>query len=80
MAAVALLADWDKSWRVDDKGFYGPAPTLMEAFVDQLQRQVFLDDVGEDQYYRFAATGYPKSAAWGFLGNVSGDASFGALA
>ena len=68
VAAVALLADWDKSWRVDDKGFYGPAPTLMEAFVDQLQRQVFLDDVGEDQYYRFAATGYPNQplgASWG---------------
>ena len=66
--AIDLLVAWDKSWRVDQDGFYGPAPTLMEAFVEELQRQVFLDDVGEEEYYRFAATNYPSKplgASWG---------------
>ena len=66
--AIDLLVAWDRSWHVNRDGFYGPAPTLMEAFVEELQRQVFLDDVGEEEYYRFAATNYPSKplgASWG---------------
>ena len=45
--AMTMLFDWDKSWRVDNSGLYGPANALMEAFVRLLQAQIFLDDVGD---------------------------------
>ena len=66
--AVRTLFDWDKSWRVDNSGFYGPANALMEAFVRLLQAQIFLDDVGGDQYFRFAATNYPNNPLGASLG------------
>lgn len=67
-SAVTMLFDWDKNWRVDERGFYGPANALMEAFVRLLQARVFLDDVGEDEYFRFAATNYPNSPLGASLG------------
>ena len=66
--AVRMLFDWDKSWRADNSGFYGPANALMEAFVRLLQAQIFLDDVGGDQYFRFAATNYPNNPLGASLG------------
>ena len=59
-SAHQWLVDWDRSWRVDDTGHYGPANAIMEAFLRHLQRRVFLDDVGEAEYFRFAATNLPN--------------------
>lgn len=67
-AAQAVLRDWDRSWRIGDQGSYGVANTIMEAFVRHLQAEVFLDDVGKDQYFRFAATNYPNNPLGASLG------------
>jgi penicillin amidase len=67
-AAMTTLFEWDKSWRVDDAGFYKSANAIMEAFVRLLQSQVFLDDVGKDEYFRFAATNYPNHSLGPSLG------------
>jgi penicillin amidase len=66
--AMTMLFDWDKSWRVDNNGLYGPANALMEAFVRLLQVQIFLDDVGDSEYFRFAATNYPNNPLGASLG------------
>jgi len=67
-SAYQLLEDWDRSWRVDDSGQYGAANAVMEAFLRHLQRRVFLDDVGEAQYYRFAATNLPHQPLGASMG------------
>jgi len=70
--ALALLQRWDKSWVADDMGHFGAANTLMEAWVRQLHRQTFLDDVGESQFHLFAATNYPNQTLGASLGTPVG--------
>ena len=65
---MTMLFDWDKGWRVDNNGLYGPANALMEAFVRLLQVQIFLDDVGDSEYFRFASTNYPNNPLGPSLG------------
>lgn len=45
--ALTLLSDWSGNWTLDDNGFYGAEPALMQAWIDRLLAQVFSDDVGE---------------------------------
>ncbi len=45
--ALALLSNWSGNWTLDDNGFYGAEPALMQAWIDRLLAQVFSDDVGE---------------------------------
>lgn len=70
--AVAIINDWDKYWKADDAGKFGPANTLMEAFLRHLNRQVFLDDVGEAYFHLFAATNYPNNPLGASLGTPVG--------
>jgi len=70
--ALALLKRWDKSWVADETGHFGAANTLMEAWVRQLHRLTFLDDVGESQFHLFAATNYPNQTLGASLGTPVG--------
>ncbi len=70
--ALDLLVDWDKSWVADSAGNYGPANAIMEAWVRNLHRHVFLDDVGEDSFHWFAATNYPNQTLGASLGTPVG--------
>jgi len=67
-SAHQLLLGWDRSWRVDETGHYGPANAVMEAFLRHLQRRVFMDDVGEADYFRFAATNLPNQPLGASMG------------
>ncbi|MBN7797369.1 penicillin acylase family protein [Parahaliea mediterranea] len=72
MQALALLRNWDGQWRADGKGQFGPAATLMEAWVRALLEQVFQDDVGGDFWHLFAATNYPTTRQGPSIGNPVG--------
>jgi len=74
--AIALLNDWDKYWQADGSAQFGPANALMEAFLRHLNRQVFLDDVGEEYFHLFAATNYPNNSLGASLGTPVGVRSF----
>ena len=67
-SAHQLLAGWDRSWRIDKTGHYGAANAIFEAFLRHLQRRVFLDDVGEAEYFRFAATNLPNQPLGASMG------------
>lgn len=71
-SALAVLQQWDKSWKADEHGEYAAPNTLMEAWVRQLNREVFLDDVGEEQFHLFAATNYPNHKLGASLGTPVG--------
>jgi penicillin amidase len=59
-AAIDLLANWDRQWRANQAGFYGPAPALMEAWSRTLLREVISDDIGPDFFHLYAATNHPN--------------------
>ena len=67
-SAHQLLAGWDRSWRVDEQAITGPANAIFEAFLRHLQRRVFLDDIGEAEYFRFAATSLPNQPSGASMG------------
>ncbi len=74
--AVEMINGWDKYWMADVAGKFGPANALMEAFLRHLNRQVFLDDVGEAFFHLFAATNYPNNPLGASLGTPVGVRSF----
>lgn len=70
--ALAVLKGWDGQWLADDRGQFGPAATLMEAWVEALLEAVFKDDVGEASWHLFAATNYPTRPQGPSIGNPVG--------
>lgn len=59
--AIQLLTEWDRFWLDKDLDgrFDHPANLIMHHWLKRLLEQVFKDDIGDDFWFRFAATGYP---------------------
>lgn len=71
-SARALFQAWDRRWVADESGHFGAANALMESFVRHLLEVVFLDDIGDPEFYRLAATHYPNNPAGAALSTPLG--------
>lgn len=70
--AVALLRDWDQQWRLGEDGNYGPAATIMEAWLKGLLVAALRDDIGEEYFHLYSATNYPNSTLGPSIPNPPG--------
>ena len=60
--ALGLLQDWDGLWTDSDGdgNFDSPAMLIMDQWLRTIAQEVLLDDIGDDNFPRFAAPGYPN--------------------
>ncbi|WP_299770162.1 penicillin acylase family protein [uncultured Pseudoteredinibacter sp.] len=58
-AALKTLESWDQNWIADEQGNYPAAAAIAENFVSTLVKNAIHDDVGDDFFYLYSATGYP---------------------
>ncbi len=70
--ALRRMQTWDRTWKVDDRGNYGPANALMESWVRHLLVAAIRDDVGEEMFHLYAATNYPNAALGPSIPNPPG--------
>lgn len=58
---LALLQNWDRAWRDRDHDGYfdSKATTLMQHWLTQLLTDVLSDELPDDMFKKYAATGYP---------------------
>ncbi|MFT6899493.1 MAG: penicillin amidase, partial [Paraglaciecola sp.] len=58
---LSLLQNWDRAWRDKDHNGYfdSKATTLMQHWLTQLLNDVLSDDLPDDMFKKYAATGYP---------------------
>ncbi|MCR8921884.1 penicillin acylase family protein [Dasania sp. GY-MA-18] len=67
--AYAALMNWDGYWwdKNEDGKFDGAAPLIFESWLSQLLQATLKDDVGEEFFKRFSATGHPTSESTGSI-------------
>jgi penicillin amidase len=66
---LSLLQNWDRAWRDKDHDGYfdSKATTLMQHWLTQLLKDVLSDDLPDEMFKKYAATGYPIATIRGSI-------------